>query len=92
MKQVIPATPPEYDRARVIERPDGFYRQSKDGSPEYGPFETLLEAAEQMQVDDEALEPCETLEEAEAEIGIAEWIDPETGEPAEEERPRIEEH
>ena len=92
MKQVIPATPPEHDPARVIERPDGFYRQPTDGIREYGPFKTLLEASEQVQFDDQALEPCETLEEAEAEIGIAEWIDPETGDPAEEERPRIEEH
>ena len=37
-----------------------------------------------------APEPGETVQEAEAEIGIADWIDPETGAPAEEERPHIE--
>jgi len=42
--------------------------------------------------DDGAPVPGETLQEAEAEIGIAEYLDPETGEPAEEERPRLEEH
>ena len=36
--------------------------------------------------------PFVTLEEAESEIGIANWIDPDTGEPAEESVPRIEDH
>ncbi len=42
--------------------------------------------------DDKTLESGETLEEAEAEIGIADWIDPDTGEPAEEQWTRTEEH
>ena len=33
--------------------------------------------------DDSDYEEGETLQEAEAEIGIADWIDPETGKPAE---------
>jgi len=41
---------------------------------------------------DAVLEPGETLREAEDEVGIADWIDPETGEPAEESRPHLEEH
>ena len=32
---------------------------------------------------EEAPEPGESLREAESEIGIADWIDPETGDPAE---------
>ncbi|HXF67136.1 MAG TPA: hypothetical protein VNK67_10635 [Burkholderiales bacterium] len=36
--------------------------------------------------------PGEALREAEDEIGIADWIDPQTGEPAEEQVPRLEEH
>jgi hypothetical protein len=37
-----------------------------------------------MQVsDDEIYGEGESLEEAESEIGMADWIDPETGEPAE---------
>lgn len=92
MKQIIPQRPPEYDTSRVIERPDGFYWQAADGRKDYGPFPTLLEAIEDMKVDDEdTLEPGETLREAEDEIGIADWIDPATGDPAEEERPRIDE-
>ena len=29
MSKVIPETPPDYDKTRVIERPDGFYWQSR---------------------------------------------------------------
>ena len=93
MKKVIPETTPEYDRANVIERPDGFYWQSKDTGKESGPFETLLEAVEDMQYNaDSDYEPGESVEQAEAEIGIADWVDPETGELAEELTPRIEDH
>ena len=90
MTQVIPQTPPDYDTTRVIERPDGFYWQDKDEAREHGPFETLLAAVDDMEAaEDGAPEPGETVEEAEGEIGIASWIDPETGAPAEEERPHI---
>jgi hypothetical protein len=93
MTQVIPQTPPDFDQSRLIERPDGFYWQSRDGKEDVGPFTTLIEAVQDMQAKDDAeLEPGETLEEAEDEIGISGWIDPETGEPAEEGVPRIEDH
>jgi hypothetical protein len=93
MAQFIPETPANYDQTRIIERPDGFYWQAKDGGREYGPFTTLLAAVQDMQSSEEAaIEPGETIEEAEAEIGISDWVDPDTGEPAEEERPRTEDH
>jgi hypothetical protein len=93
MKQVIPETPPEFDSTRLIERPDGFYWQSKAGTEEFGPFATLLAAVQDMQAREEAEpEPGETVQEAEAEIGVSDWTDPETGEPAEESVPRLEEH
>ena len=93
MTRLIPQTPPDYDQARVFERPDGFYWQSKTGGREYGPFATLLDAVQDMQRSDEgSIEPGESLEEAEAELGIANWIDPDTGEPAEDVSPRIEDH
>lgn len=93
MKRPIPQTPADYDRNRIIERPDGFYWRPRGASREYGPFGTLVEAVTDMQLaDDETPEPGESLAEAEDEIGIADWVDPETGEPAEESRPRIEEH
>ncbi len=94
MKPVIPETPPEYESARITERPDGFYWQARDGSREYGPFPTLRDAMQDMEAtgEDEALEPGETLQEAEAEIGISDWIDPDTGQPAELDGAHLEEH
>ena len=91
MTKSLPETPPEYDRARIIERPDGFYWQDKDTAAEDGPFATMLEAVEDMQYSaDSDYEPGETLEQAEDEIGISDWIDPDTGLPGEEGIPRIE--
>jgi hypothetical protein len=93
MTQKIPETIPDYDRTRIIERPDGFHWQRKEDGKEYGPFATLVEAVVDMQAAEETgYEPGESLEEAESEIGIAEWIDVDTGAPAEESVPRIEDH
>jgi len=92
-RKTIPAGMPEEDRARVIERPDGFYWHTLDRSAQYGPFATLLDAVTDMQATgDGSYEPGETLEEAEDEIGISNWIDPDTGEPAEDSIPRTEDH
>ncbi|MEO8331422.1 MAG: hypothetical protein ABI479_03250 [Gallionella sp.] len=77
---------PDHDQARVIERPDGFYWQDELTDKFFGPFPTLLEAVLDMQVQSDSeneFEEGESLEDAEAEIGMANWIDPETGEPAE---------
>lgn len=90
MTVLIPETPPEYDSTRIVERPNGFYWQSIQGDEEHGPFATLLEAVQDMQEREPGeFEPGESVAEAEAEIGMADWIDPETGEPAEESVPRI---
>src|SRR5512135_841319 len=78
-----PETSPDYDEPRVIERPDGFYWQDTPVSELHGPFATLLEAMQDMLQDDTGYEEGESLEEAESEIGMADWIDPETGQPAE---------
>ncbi len=81
----------EEPRGHIVERPDGFYWQSKDDGKDYGPFVTLAEAEHSMRSEGETeYGPGESLEEAESEIGIAEWIDPDTGVPAEESVPRIE--
>jgi hypothetical protein len=93
MRRTAPAGIPEDDRRRIIERPDGFYWRAEDGPAEYGPFPTRAEAAADMQApEDGSYEPGETLAEAEDEIGISDWIDPDTGEPAEESIPRTEDH
>ena len=75
---------------RLIERPNGFYWTDETSGKEYGPFPTLLAATQDIQdmgVSD--FGEGVPLAEAEAEIGIADWIDPETGEPAEESTPRL---
>jgi hypothetical protein len=91
MKQVIPETSSQADATRVVERPDGFYWQSRDSGREYGPFATLREAVQDMELSsEETLEEGETLAEAEEELGISGWIDPATGELAEETVTRIE--
>lgn len=79
--------------AHVIERPDGFYWQGADGK-ERGPFETLAEAEADLLTDgaEGEAEASESLQEAESEIGVSEWIDPDTGVPAEDSVPRIEDH
>jgi len=85
MHNQIPETSPNYDDTRIIERPDGFYWQDKRTEKQFGPFATLNEAVQDMQYNaDSDYEPGETLEEVEEEIGISDWIDPETGEPGEE--------
>ena len=70
--------------AAVIERPDGFYWQAPDSLQAFGPFATApLARADRDAYDEDAPEPGETLEEAERDLGIGEWIDPDTGELAE---------
>lgn len=92
MSIAIPETSADYDKTRIVERPDGFYWQYKAGREEFGPFATLIEAVADMDYAAANVEAGESLEEAESEIGIADWIDPETGQPAEESVPHIEDH
>jgi hypothetical protein len=87
--------PEEGLRDRVIERPDGFYWESKKKGESYGPFKTLAEAEADMLAGGAAAAEdleAEGLQEAESELGINEWIDPDTGGPAEDNVPRIEDH
>jgi len=89
-KKAPPVSRAEIPAGHVLERPDGFYW--KDGDEQYGPFPTRAEAEADMQTSDSGVEPGESLQEAESELGIAEWIDPDTGGPAEDSVPRIEDH
>ena len=79
---------------RVIERPDGFYWESKQNGEARGPFPTLAEAEADMLSGGAPAEDLEAegLQEAESDLGINEWIDPDTGGPAEDNVPRIEDH
>ena len=95
MKKKSAPPPPVRDETRVIERPDGFYWQAMASGKTTGPFDTLLEATLDMQSADDSEgdgQAYESLEEAEASLDISDWIDPDTGSPAEETMPRIEDH
>lgn len=78
---------PEADgelEGQVVKRSDGYYWRATDDMQETGPFDSVEEAeADMLAAGGEAPEPGETLQEAESELGIADWIDPDTGEPAE---------
>jgi hypothetical protein len=80
----------------VIERPDGFYWESKGDAGMHGPFPTLAEAQADMLAGGAAaegeIEEGESLHEAESELGMNDWIDPDTGGPAEDHVPHIEDH
>jgi len=93
MKPEAPQTPTADDANRIIERPDGFYWQDKASGREYGPFPTLREAEQDMEFEpaDDLVE-SESLDEAEDEIGISDWIDPDTGEPGEAGRPHLDDN
>jgi hypothetical protein len=68
----------------IHERPNGYYWSTVDGHREFGPFESYeLARVDRDRFDDRAPQPGESLDEAEDEIGIGKWIDPETGWPAE---------
>lgn len=74
----------DYDPTRMVERPDGFYWLDAETDSEYGPFASLLDALQDMEYNDDSdYEPGETLAEAEDELGISDWVDPDTGAPAE---------
>jgi hypothetical protein len=78
----------------ILARPDGFYWQPKNGELR-GPFVTRTEAeADRLAggATEGEFETGESLQEAESEIGVSEWIDPDTGGPAEDNIPRIEDH
>ncbi len=81
------------ETSRVVARPDGYYWVADDGRQEFGPYATAVLALAALRDGVEsALEPGAELAEVEAELGIADWVDPATGEPAEEGPTRIEEH
>ena len=78
----------------IVQRPDGYYWETESGELR-GPFATRAEAATDRLAGGAAEEDdleVSGLHEAESEIGVAEWIDPDTGGPAEDHVPRIEDH
>ena len=92
-KGVAAEAPSQDVRIRFIERPNGVFWRASGSTTEYGPFSTLAEAqADAQGREDPTFQATDSVAEAEAEVGISEWIDPDTGVPAEESVPRIEDH
>lgn len=81
------------DSGAVVQHPDGWYWLGADARQQFGPFPTLQDALADMNAaGDDFYEPGESLQEAEQELGIADWLDADTGEPAEHTRTHIEDH
>jgi hypothetical protein len=77
--------------SRIAQRADGYYWIDLETAVEFGPFVTASQAITDMESSvDSEYEVGETLQEAEAELGIADWMDPDTGEPAGDHAPHIE--
>ena len=69
----LPTAGTDDESSRVVVRPDGYYWVADDGHQEFGPYATATEAAFAMREGiDTGLEPDETLQEAEREIGFSE--------------------
>jgi hypothetical protein len=82
--RVRQTTAPVDDLSGLQEHPDGWYWTAPDGRQQFGPFETCsLARADRDRDSEEAVNEAMALREAERAIGIADWIDPQTGEPAE---------
>jgi hypothetical protein len=72
------------DDGSVVSHPDGYYWVTADGRRQIGPFDSAEEARAQMQQSiDSGWVPGDSLREAEDELGIADWNDPDFGGPAE---------
>lgn len=81
------------DSGSVVRHPDGYYWLAADGHQQFGPFATVQEALDDMNAaGEESIEPGETLQEAEQELGLADWVDADTGELAEGTATRLEDH
>jgi|SRR5687767_7063250 hypothetical protein len=79
---------------RVVKRPDGYYWEAK-GVDARGPFATRAEAEADLLAggaNTPEFDGEDSLQDAESEIGISNWIDPDTGGPAEDSVPHIEDH
>lgn len=94
MSRAIPEPPSDIDKTTIIQRPDGFYWQSESTGEEYGPFPTRAEAMADMEsggeVEDVNVE--DAPEEADADLGVTGWVDPDTGDLGESWTPRLEDH
>jgi len=87
----------EFDQTKLLERPDGFFWLDQATGKSYGPFATLVEAQQDMDFNAGAdfetdFEAEDSLDEIEEELGLAAWVDPDTGELAEDTLTHLEDH
>jgi hypothetical protein len=78
--------------ARVVEHPDGWYWVAPDGRQQFGPFESMEAVLADMDIADADPDAGQTLAETERVMGLADWIDPDTGMLAEDTPVRLEDH
>lgn len=78
--------------ARVVEHPDGWYWVAPDGHQQFGPFESMEAVLADMDIADAGPDAGQTLAETERVMGLADWIDPETGTLAEDTPVRLDDH
>lgn len=85
---------PSLPRARILERPDGFYWTSESGADgraaEYGPFATLLATLLDMQGQGTGAEQRAAAAPAGRDGGVRidDWVEAESGGTGESEAPR----
>lgn len=80
----LDGTETELDLGQIVLRPDGYHWQPPDGKREFGPFASMeLALADMMAAAEESPEVGESLQDAENELGLADWIDADTGSLAE---------
>jgi hypothetical protein len=78
----------EFGADTIVSHPDGYYWLGPDLDSEFGPFASRDAArADRDRFSEEAPVEGETVQEAEREIGVNDWIDAETGAPAEGQSP-----
>ncbi len=81
------------DSQALVRHPDGYYWLGADGRLQIGPYATAEEAlADLHRSADDDIEPEESLPEAERVLGLADWLDPDTGGLAEDTHLHIEDH
>ena len=81
------------DSQALVRHPDGYYWLGVGGRQQVGPYDSAEAAlADLHRAEEEALEPEASLPEAEQALGLADWVDPETGQLAEATHTRLEEH
>jgi hypothetical protein len=94
LRVTAPTEAVETEEPRIVRHPDGFYW--RNALHEVGPFATLEDALADMGSapagEEATLASDESLPQVEDDIGVASWIDRDTGSLAEEQPPRIEEH